>query len=231
MEDLQVHFCTDVQQLLNTASIVKVKDADVLYVCIDVNPVAFNRGYYSVDLTFFFDVLCDICTSPLAPPIPVRGICSFQKRMILYGSEGAVKIFSSDTNNSNTCCTEGSTLNTNMPRVNVQVAKPIVLGSRIIDNATTIFDGGESIPASVRYLIGGELFSGRPDRVLLVTIGLFSIVQLERDVQMLIPAYDFCVPDKECDFSVEDPCELFKKLRFPTSEFFPPRLSDLDSQN
>ena len=56
-----------------------------------------------------------------------------------------------------------------------------------------------------------------------VTLGLFTIVQLERDVQMLIPAYDFCVPEKECCHDMEnDPCDAFKQIRFPVNEFFPP---------
>ncbi len=58
---------------------------------------------------------------------------------------------------------------------------------------------------------------------LLVTLGQFSIVRLERDSQILIPAYDFCMPEKECVSSSEDsPCDLFRKIKFPVGEFFPP---------
>ena len=45
---------------------------------------------------------------------------------------------------------------------------------------------------------------------------------------MLIPAYDFCIPDKECVTTTDNPCELFRKIDFPTNEFFPPRMSDFD---
>ena len=31
-----------------------------------------------------------------------------------------------------------------------------------------------------------------------VTLGQFSIVRLERDSQLLIPVYDYCMPEKEC---------------------------------
>ncbi len=67
-----------------------------------------------------------------------------------------------------------------------------------------------------------------PSRMILVTLGLFSIVQLERSVQMMVPAYDYCVPDKECVSTSDDPCELFKRIKFPVNEFFPPRLAELD---
>ena len=68
-----------------------------------------------------------------------------------------------------------------------------------------------------------------------ITLGLFTIVQLQRKVQMMIPAYDFCIPDKESEYSTGDPCEMFKKIQFPMEDFFPPRLSefrdDCGSQN
>ena len=56
------------------------------------------------------------------------------------------------------------------------------------------------------------------------TIGQFSIIRRERDTQLLIPAYDYCLPDKECPGSTaeDDPCALFSRIRFPVEEFFPP---------
>ena len=68
-------------------------------------------------------------------------------------------------------------------------------------------------------------------KTVFVTIGLFTIVQIERNVQMLIPAYDFCVPEKECIESSNDPCEMFSRIDFPTEEFFPPNISDLGDDN
>jgi hypothetical protein len=43
---------------------------------------------------------------------------------------------------------------------------------------------------------------------------------------MLIPAYDFCVPTKECQCETEDPCDIFRKISFPVDEFFPPNQKD-----
>ena len=62
-------------------------------------------------------------------------------------------------------------------------------------------------------------------------MGMFTVVQIERAVQMLVPVYDFCIPTKECVNTYDDPCELFKKIRFPVNEFFPPKLSDLSSDD
>ena len=62
---------------------------------------------------------------------------------------------------------------------------------------------------------------------LFVTLGQFSMIRLERDTQLLMPVYDYCVPSKECVCGSgcdcqEDPCELFQKVQFPVNEFFPP---------
>ena len=55
------------------------------------------------------------------------------------------------------------------------------------------------------------------------TLGQFTLVRLERDTQLLVPVYDYCVPQSECDCgSQEDPCGLFRSVAFPMNEFFPP---------
>ena len=46
--------------------------------------------------------------------------------------------------------------------------------------------------------------------------------------QKVIPAYDYCVPDKESTSTTDDPCEVFKKIKFPVNQFFPPKLSECD---
>ena len=45
----------------------------------------------------------------------------------------------------------------------------------------------------------------------------------------MVPAYDYVVPNKECVSTTESPCELFEKINFPSSEFFPRSLEDISS--
>ena len=85
-----------------------------------------------------------------------------------------------------------------------------------------------NFPECVSGCFGGNFVVPECGRKVLLTLGLFTIVQLERRVQMLIPAYDFCVPGKECVTTTDDPCEVFKHIKFPTNEFFPPRLEQTD---
>ena len=82
------------------------------------------------------------------------------------------------------------------------------------------------VPQCIKEQFEDELIVSGGCKNLLITLGQFSIVRLERDSQILIPAYDFCMPEKECVGSSEDsPCDLFRKIKFPISEFFPPARS------
>ena len=57
---------------------------------------------------------------------------------------------------------------------------------------------------------------------------LFSIIQLSRPVSLIVPAYDYCIPCKDCSGSSasEAPCEVFDRIEFPTEQFFPQPNSD-----
>ena len=81
---------------------------------------------------------------------------------------------------------------------------------------------------SIRCAFNGTFDKVECARIVLATIGVFSIVQLVRNVQILIPAYDFCIPEKECVNTADNPCELFSRIDFPTDEFFPPKLESED---
>lgn len=76
--------------------------------------------------------------------------------------------------------------------------------------------------AQVHYFHTGQQHPAeRPAKAVLVTLGLFSIIQMERDVQMTIPAYDYCIPERECNCNTANPCETFAGIDFPVDEFFP----------
>ena len=80
------------------------------------------------------------------------------------------------------------------------------------------------IPAAIAGLFEEELVTGADARYLLVTLGQFSIVRLERDAQLLVPVLDYSIPTKECCESPgcgEDPCEMFSRIPFPENQFVP----------
>ena len=233
LADLRVYFPTRMQETVNNATNIRCRGCKILTAFIEVERVPFNRGFYSVDITFFFKVTLDAFTLPLAPPTTVCGLCTFSKKCILYGSEGNVKVFSSEFT-PDEIDDQFPVANTN-PKAKVQTVDPICLDAKLCDPSAccdNLYASNTGVPTSVRRCFDGELTQDA-DKAVAVTLGLFTIVQLERDVQMLIPAYDFCVPDKECCCDTDDPCEAFRKIDFPLGEFFPPNERELDqnSQN
>ena len=54
LEDLRCFFLPEDQAVINCATSVRLRSAEVLNVFIDVEPVNFNKGFFSCDLTFFF---------------------------------------------------------------------------------------------------------------------------------------------------------------------------------
>lgn len=84
------------------------------------------------------------------------------------------------------------------------------------------------IPSFIAQSFSGQLvFDDSASRRFYVTLGQFTLVRLERDTQLLIPVYDYCVPQSECPCDAqEDPCGLFRSVAFPVNEFFPPNTVD-----
>ena len=88
----------------------------------------------------------------------------------------------------------------NTPIAVVEAVDPIVLDARIMDCCCKRDCDCDlcEVPTFVGDCFGGELSSGDDSRRIYVTLGQFSIVRLERDTQLLVPVYDYCMPDKEC---------------------------------
>ena len=154
-----------------------------------------------------------------------EGLCVFDKRCILFGSEGNAKIFSSDTAFDELDIP--GRMRTNLPIAVVEAVDPIVLDTKVTDcPSAPACDCGRltEIPSFIAQSFGQELvFDDSANRRFYVTLGQFTLVRLERDTQLLIPVYDYCVPQSECPCDAqEDPCGLFRSVAFPVNEFFPP---------
>lgn len=223
IEDLRFYPKLQYVDVINHALSVKGGSADLLYVYVDVEPVNFNRGFYTVDMRFFYNVTLQAYTSCPAP-VTVEGLCVFDKRAILFGSEGSAKIFSSDTVIDELDIP--GRMRTNLPTAVVEAVDPIVLDTRVDDGCKPrcCECGLTEIPAFIARSFGEELvFDDGGRRRFYVTLGQFTLVRLERDTQLLIPVYDYCIPQAECSCGdQEDPCGLFRNVAFPIGEFFPP---------
>lgn len=217
IEDTRVLFTKNAQELVDAATNVRTKDVRVITVFLDLQPIPFNRGFYSVDMTFFFDVCLELFSSPICPSKHVNGVAVFNKKVILYGSEGNVKVFSSDEKDEE--CNE----NIGTPKAVVQVAEPIALSAKLCQGINhSCNEVCCSVPEKICRQYGGQFEHGECTNSVYVTIGIFIVVQIVRNAQMLIPAYDFCIPEKECTPNSDNPCDLFSRIDFPVNEFFPP---------
>ena len=227
------------QNALDRALSVRAGKAELLHAYIDVEPAGFNRGYYNVDIRYFYRITADAFVGA-ARPVEITGLAVFDKRVILYGSEGNAKIFTS-------CGALGETANpcagnSNLPVAEVEVVDPLVLGMKLVDpcghcDCCERENELSDIPVSINDSFGGDLSFGNDRKRLYVTLGQFSIVRLERDTQLLIPVYDYCMPTKECTAGSsdgggdEDPCEIFRQVRFPVDAFFPPNAGGEEDRN
>ena len=108
-----------------------------------------------------------------------------------------------------------------------EVVDPICLAAKVIDRNEKCCCCGEievaGIPDTVCRVFDDVIVDPDCGRRVYVTLGLFTIVRLERETQLLRPVIDYCIPQNDCVTTTEtSPCDLFDKLRFPTDEFFPP---------
>lgn len=187
------------------AAVVKTRCISVSNVCITVDPIPFNKGFYSVDITFTFDVELAFYeqTCGTSPTI-INGTASFNKSCILYGSETNSRTFSSDGSvigATGDCCNI-----INPPTAIVQAVSPLVLESKIATMCTCDCTTNESCIAS---------------RGVYLTIGLFYVVELVRPVTVMVKTYPYTIPQKECCSETDSPCEVFDRINFPVEEFSP----------
>ena len=220
-ENLRVFFTDCSQPIIDSAYSVKPTSIDVLNVFMNVEPVPFHKGFYSVDMTYFFQVKMNAYTSPLSAPSQVCGLATFCKKVVLFGSEGSVKVFTNDQNQEEEIIGPKY-----LPKVVVQVAEPMILSSCIRECPEISMEGCCTVPSNILKCFNGSFECVLPQRIVEISLGLFSIVQMERQVQMMVPIYDFCIPDKECPTTSDNPCDVFKKIKFPIDEFFPPRIGE-----
>jgi len=227
LRDLRVYLTSTSQTFLENAVNVKAREAELLHAAIDVEPITYNRGFYTVDVRYFYRITLD-ASCGVGRPKTLYGLAVYDKRTVLFGSEGSARIFSSD------CCWNAQDFQnperTNLPVAVVEVVDPVVLGSKLQDACCDGCFSPTDVPADICGCFEEDLVIGSEGRQLFVTLGQFSIIKLERDIQLLMPAYDFCMPDKECAGNTDDPCALFQNFRFPVDEFFPPREGELIQQ-
>lgn len=211
VEDLPVWPTTASQPAVLAATGIRPRACELLGVQLDVDEISFNRGFYTVDVRYWYRVRGEAYPASAA----VEGLALFDKRVILFGSEGSSKQFSSVD-----VPAAGGSAGSGLPVAVVDAVDPIALRMSLTAEAEA---GPADIPEYIRDCFDSPIVTEAGTQGWLVTLGQFSIIRLERGVQLLLPSYDYCMPEKECVGAPEDdPCTMFGRIRFPVEEFYPP---------
>lgn len=237
-DNARVYLTACGNELIARTGTVRTRYAEILGTSIGVDPIQFNRGFYSVSIRYYIKLICEACVNP-GNPQEFEGIAVLDKNVVLYGGETGASVFRSTPGTGFCAPTELCTGAANAPGAVVEAVDPIVLDLKVVDTSCTPCKpckpcnpcgcgcgcGGHpvgtvtEIPEAIAASLDGDITDGG-DRVLLATIGLFSIVRLVRPAQYMISATEYTVPDKECFEPKEsDPCGVFRNMAFPVSEF------------
>ena len=221
-EDVKVFLTHEGQEMIEKTANVRVKCAEVIWTALTLDAVKFNRGFYSVDVRFYVKLTFEACVC-VGKALEFSGLAVCDKKVILYGGEGNVSVFRSSDDGNGFCKDPFREKKSGASPVAVcEVADPIALGARVVkyeDHCGCACCYAEEIPENICCCFDGDLCEMEGQRELLVSLGFFSVIRLERPGQYLVNAVECCVPKKECAFDDLDPCSLFRHMEFPVGEF------------
>ena len=206
MEDLTVYLTQESQETLECATSVKARSAELLYAEVGVEPINYQDDYYCVSVQYYYRIIADAVLCAVRPAA-IYGLATFNKRVTLFGGDEGARVFTST----------GATVSGELPEAVVEAIDPVILRARIQEvcqcHRPACSCQGTSLPQPVAEAFDDELVLSGQNRILTVTLGQFSLIRLERQTQLLIPSYDYCMPEK--------PCEAFSRMQFPVQAFFP----------
>ena len=227
LEDLKILMTDGAQELLNASANVRVKQAKVIWLRVNTDEMPFNRGYFQVKIRYYFYVLLEGCIG--GNPREIPGLAVYDQTAVLCGGESNVSTFKSDVN---TSFCSGAVINPaynvgHQPQIVVDVVDPIVLNLKVVDkcpsNVGCSLCGTEDLPEQVCSCYDGDVAEHNDCKSAFITLGVFALIRLQRATQIIVPAGEYRIPEKECSSNVTfgDACALFRAMNFPIEEFLP----------
>ena len=135
-ENARVYLSDFGNEVLEHTSAIRAKCAKIVWTCIDIEPIRFNRGFYSVNIRFYVKIVFEACVCGERPQ-EIEGITVLEKRVILYGGESNVSVFKSHGVGENFCgCSPRESDEENEPTAIVEVVSPVILGTRIVERVS-----------------------------------------------------------------------------------------------
>lgn len=220
-ENVRVFLTEFGNDIIAHTSAVRARDAEIVWTSIGVDPIQFNRGFYSVSIRYYVRLIFEACVGN-GHSQEFDGIAVLDKNVILYGGESNVHVFRSNPDSQGFCslpepCTGASCV----PTAVVEVVDPVLLGTKVSEEKTySCVCCCTDIPHSVTSCLSSPMGHDSCERILTVSLGVFSVIRLTRKGQFTVNATEYAVPDKECfEPSDCDPCSVFRKMAFPVGEF------------
>ena len=228
-ENVTVYFASPCAEALQTCVNIRTKSAEIIAANIGLDEIPFSPGFFQINIRMFLKIKFEICLAN-GRAEEICGLCVLDKSVILFGGEGNVSIFRSRADEGSFCAAiNANKKHTNLPTAVFEVASPIVLGTKVQDLMPGMRCGvcPCDIPECVAECFDGCLsYSSNMPRVITVSVGLFSVVRLERPGQYLVTGTEYAVPEKVCPPDCpEDPCDMFRRMSFPVNEFYPPSVA------
>ena len=169
-------------------------------IIVDKKPCPFKKGFWDIDLKYVFEY-CLIFREADGDIISrVKANSIFNKKVTLFGSVDSELVMGTDLFKHK----GDSTLFNAEPFIWVEAS-------------------AVALAAEIRYNHCHKPDEHRKAQDVAVTIGLFTIIQLFRIVNLKVESRGFSIP-RECDHvSPANPCEFFDALDFPMDIFAPPQ--------
>ena len=236
-EDVKVLLTDFGNEILEHTANIRAKSACISWTYIGIDPVRFNRGFYSITIKFYIKIVFEACLCG-GRSQEFEGVAVVEKRVILFGSESNVNVFKSTGASSDFCAIPEPCCSTkNLPVAIVEAVDPIILSTKVREpeEHCCCCCCCNDIPAGISSSVNGTLCDSE-GRYISVSLGIFSVVRLVRTAQYIINAAEYCIPEKECISADDDnPCAAFRNMPFPSQEFclpdFTPARCDKDNNH
>ena len=225
-ENVRIRLTDFGNDLISRTGNIRAKDAYIAWTYIGVDPVRFNRGFYSINIRFYIKLTFEACIGS-GRPQEFEGIAIADKKVVLYGGDSNVSVVRSDPSDFGSCPHPSpSACEHKTPTVVVEAVDPVILSVDVLEKSEFpihVFNG--EIPCELLAELPGPLSDCdcSDGRILTASFGIFSVIRIIRPAQLLVNASEYTVPDKECCVPPdENPCGIFRRMAFPYQEFNPP---------
>ena len=84
IEDLTFYPTATAQSVIDASQSIRGGRVELLHVGVDVEPVSFNRGFFTVDMRFYYRVILQAVNNGMRAT-EIEGLATFDKRVMLFG--------------------------------------------------------------------------------------------------------------------------------------------------